>query len=70
MSDAAVKPAVTHLHCDRCGDQPTVARIDGQTKLVCHCTHVDGPYTPVGIRATAILPLDWYWEENGGDGDE
>jgi hypothetical protein len=55
----------THLRCAGCVVCPTVARIDGVAKLVCHCTHVDGEIEPVDLDAMEVLPDRWEFVPHG-----
>lgn len=51
---------VEHLWCDLCDSAVSVARRAGDVQLVCHCTHDDGPLSPVtgGVDAA---PDAWRW---------
>lgn len=50
-----------HLVCSECDDNVTVARTDSQARLVCHCTHVDGPIDPTELSPVVVTPDRWRW---------
>lgn len=59
-----------HLRCAACAYCPSVAQIDGVTKLVCHCTRVGGAVEPVTIDGFDSLPDRWEFVGTaGGDRD-
>lgn len=60
---------ISHLVCSGCGGNPGVARFDGEARLVCHCTHVDGDLEPVPVNDMAILPDPWEFVSNGGNNE-
>jgi len=53
---------IEHLWCTACAQSITVARIDGEVALVCHCTHVDGEIDAVSTEETDPAPDRWQWE--------
>lgn len=55
---------VVHLCCSECDDNVTVAQLDDEPHLVCHCTHVDGEIDPVWLY-NAGLPSRWSWVSEG-----
>jgi len=56
------EPADEHPRCLGCDANVTVARRDGETLLVCHCTHDDGTLETVRVdRPPALLPSTWRW---------
>lgn len=57
---------VAHLQCSGCDSNPSVALIDGNEVLVCHCTHVDSQIDPVQIHGFDSLPEPWEFVESGG----
>lgn len=59
MSEGDSGHRETHLRCSECVYCPTVARINGVAKIVCHCTHTDGEIEPVEVDDMAILPDRW-----------
>lgn len=48
-----------HLWCGDCDSQPTVALLDGNETLVCHCTGIDPDFSPVQIHGFDTLPESW-----------
>lgn len=54
-----------HLVCQTCEANPTVARLDGKARLVCHCTHVGGEIDPWPIHGFEAYPERWEWVGQG-----
>lgn len=56
-----------HLRCTVCESNVTAARIDGDIRLVCHCTHVDGriaPQDPDKLHRP-VMPYGWEFVQEG-----
>lgn len=56
---------VQHLVCTRCDDNPTVARLDDEAHLVCHCSHVGGEIDPMPIGEMELIPDRWTFLKAG-----
>lgn len=60
---------VAHLFCYNCRDNPSLALINGEETLVCHCTHDDGELAPVKVHSFDSYPEPWKFVKEGSDGD-
>lgn len=60
---------IEHLCCLYCEENVTLARMEGEQKLVCHCTHDDGRIKPVSPDSLQrpVIPCGWTFidEETG-----
>jgi len=56
----------THLYCNQCESNATIARIRSKAQIVCHCTHIDGTIRPRNLNHMANLPDEWEFVEQGG----
>lgn len=57
---------IAHLFCYGCRDNPSLALVQGNEVLVCHCTHDDGDLDPLPVHGFDSLPEQWKFVEEGG----